>query len=293
MKVIAVLICISLFLFAGQTAYSQNNDVEIIEDFEGIEFIPINVMSNGWIEQDDDVESFEVVENPDPSDVNSSDYVLKFTRAYDGDPWAGFWSELPEPIDMTDKKYIHFQVWKPRVSPVRFKVEGGETDDIEINPIEPQEATEEWVNLTFDFGAEGATGEYPIIALMPDFEDPLELEDDITLYIDNIILSESDEVPVSVEPVPDEVASDFELRQNYPNPFNPATQIQYTIPENANVTLEVYNMLGQKVDMLVDEHQTAGTYEATFDGTNLSSGTYIYRLRAGEFSQSRTMMLVK
>ena len=274
----------------------EDDDAEqriTIEDFEDDEYIELNVQANGSLDSEED--AFEVIDNPAPDDVNDSEKVLQFNRAADGDPWAGFWSELPEVIDMTDFGYIEVDVWKPRESPVHFKVEGGETDDIEIEPIEPQTKTEEWETLVFDFAEEGATGEYPIIALMPDFEDPLELDEDITIYIDNIRLSNTSDKATSIDDPTEEpdIASNIELEQNYPNPFNPVTQIQYSISEHSNVTLEVYDVLGRHVSTLVDETQSPGQYEISFDGSDLSSGTYIYRLQAGDQTQSRTMMLVK
>jgi len=83
------------------------------------------------------------------------------------------------------------------------------------------------------------------------------------------------------------------VSQNYPNPFNPVTKIKYHLPKNSEVILKVFDMSGKEVATLVNKKQTAGTYEVTFDGTRLSSGTYFYRLQAGEFIETKRMMLIK
>lgn len=89
--------------------------------------------------------------------------------------------------------------------------------------------------------------------------------------------------------IPNEVALD----QNYPNPFNPSTTIQYELPNNTDVTLTVYDVLGQKVATLVDENVEAGTHEVNFNASELSSGVYIYRLQAGDQTITRQMSFVK
>ncbi len=90
-----------------------------------------------------------------------------------------------------------------------------------------------------------------------------------------------------------EIAREFSLEQNYPNPFNPTTVIEYQIPSEGLVTLEVYNMLGQRVATLVNEVQRAGTHTAGFDASRLSSGVYLYRLQTGSQALTGKMMLVK
>jgi len=85
----------------------------------------------------------------------------------------------------------------------------------------------------------------------------------------------------------------YSLGQNYPNPFNPSTQIEYSILENGNVTIDVYNTLGSKVKTLVNQVQPAGRYKITFDAANMPSGLYFYRIQAGNFISMKKMILMK
>ncbi len=85
----------------------------------------------------------------------------------------------------------------------------------------------------------------------------------------------------------------FALDQNYPNPFNPSTKIEYAVPKESHVLLEVYNVIGQKVATLVDEAKSAGYYSASFDASRFASGLYFYSMKAGNVSFLKKMMLVK
>lgn len=85
----------------------------------------------------------------------------------------------------------------------------------------------------------------------------------------------------------------FELKQNFPNPFNPATNIVYNLPADGFVTIKIYDVIGNEVDVLVNENKKAGRYVIAFNGSNLSSGIYLCRLSAGSFLSSIKMMLVK
>ncbi len=89
------------------------------------------------------------------------------------------------------------------------------------------------------------------------------------------------------------VPSNYSLKQNYPNPFNPATTIEYTIPKAGNITLKIFNVLGQEVKTLLNQYQDPGTYRIYFDASKLSSGTYFYTLSADNFVQVKKMLLLK
>jgi len=83
------------------------------------------------------------------------------------------------------------------------------------------------------------------------------------------------------------------LSQNYPNPFNPTTQIAYQLPDAANVRLSIFNLLGQEVEVLVNERKEAGSYTASWNAGNLSSGVYMYRLEVGSNVITKRMTLIK
>ncbi|GAB4336604.1 MAG: hypothetical protein Kow0037_18090 [Calditrichia bacterium] len=85
----------------------------------------------------------------------------------------------------------------------------------------------------------------------------------------------------------------FDLSQNYPNPFNPTTTIRFTIPKNVETRLEVFNVLGEKVATLINQRLKAGEYTVNWDGSKVASGIYFYRLKAGQYSATRRMLLVK
>jgi hypothetical protein len=85
----------------------------------------------------------------------------------------------------------------------------------------------------------------------------------------------------------------FQLFQNYPNPFNPSTTISYTIPKAGFVSLKVYDVLGKEVSTLVNKEISVGNHEVVFNGSNLSSGIYFYRMQAGSFNNTKKLILLK
>jgi len=98
---------------------------------------------------------------------------------------------------------------------------------------------------------------------------------------------------LAVQNISTEIPDGYRLYQNYPNPFNPVTKINYELRVTSYAKLVVYDIMGREITTLVNEKQSPGTYQVEFDGSGLSSGVYFYRLNAGEFRETKRMMLVK
>jgi hypothetical protein len=90
-----------------------------------------------------------------------------------------------------------------------------------------------------------------------------------------------------------DLPNEFSLAQNYPNPFNPTTAIQYDLPMSSNVTLDIFDVLGRKIETLVDANQSAGSHTVIWNANDKPSGTYFYNLRAGDFTETKRMTLLK
>ncbi|TRZ66348.1 T9SS C-terminal target domain-containing protein [bacterium] len=98
---------------------------------------------------------------------------------------------------------------------------------------------------------------------------------------------------VGVKTIGENIPGSYSLRQNYPNPFNPTTKIQYSIPHSGMVKIVVFDALGREVETLVNENQTAGTYEATFNASKYSSGVYFYKITTAGFTDTKRMIMIK
>ncbi|MGE5497447.1 MAG: Ig-like domain-containing protein [Syntrophothermus sp.] len=109
------------------------------------------------------------------------------------------------------------------------------------------------------------------------------------IYVDDA----QNDIVMPVERTGNGLPENYSLMQNFPNPFNPSTFISYSLPENALVTLKVFDLLGREVATLVNGQQKAGIYRVNMNAGNLTSGVYIYKISAGRYSESKKMMLVK
>ena len=124
----------------------------------------------------------------------------------------------------------------------------------------------------------------------------------VTDTINNVNISDSiaarlnhamNRIPTNISSAETGVPGQFRLYQNYPNPFNPNTVIRYSLIENRFVILKVYDVIGKEVMTLVNEKLNPGNYKIEFDGSNLTSGVYFYKLTAGEFTETKRMMIFK
>ena len=99
--------------------------------------------------------------------------------------------------------------------------------------------------------------------------------------------------PLSVNQISSEIPSDYKLNQNFPNPFNPSTKINFSVPKQIYVSLQVYDISGKEISNLVSEKLSPGIYEYSFNGAGLTSGVYFYVLKSGEFVETKRMVLIK
>lgn len=101
------------------------------------------------------------------------------------------------------------------------------------------------------------------------------------------------DIVTSVEQISNTLPKEFRLEQNYPNPFNPSTTIEFALPEQASVRLQVFDLLGREVAILVDEDLQPAAYKVVLDATGLSSGVYFYRIQAEGFVRIKKLILLK
>ncbi len=237
--------------------------------------------------------ALERIDNPDKSGINESDFVLQYEKQSGGDPWAGFFYDLEEPVDMDEIEEMVFRlkVWSPREglqAMLKLEMIGTdvETDEFQI----PIPAAEEWVQLEWDLSL-ADPAPYDRVVIIMALGETAGGGLNYTWFLDDFRLEKDEDT--SSELISSDVPQSLELSQNYPNPFNPSTRIDFALPEASQVTLSVYNMLGQQVATLEDGFLSAGQHSISFDASDLSSGIYLYRLQAGDQVMTRTLTLVK
>jgi len=279
----------------------------IVSGFLFAQNSPIDFETGGYgaawtwtVFENGDNPSLEIMTNPNTGGINSSATVAKFTALQAGDPWAGCESLHGADIGSFSFDYtnciIKIMVWKDVISDVGIKfVDATSAAQPEIKVANT--LINQWEELTFDFSSR--IGVYPVvkdqIAIFPDFDLAGRTQYNIC-YFDNISFSSSNSV--GVDNRGEIYPHGFALHQNYPNPFNPITTLRYDLPENSLVNIIIYDMLGREVKTLVNTTQDAGFKSVVWNATNdhgkpVSAGVYLYQIQAGDFVQTKKMVLLK
>ena len=286
-KILLVIMIVSGFLFA------QNSPIDFETGGYGATWT--------WtVFENDNNPSLEIVTNPNTGGLNSSATVAMFTALQAGQPWAG--CESLHGADIGSFSFdstnciIKIMVWKDVISDVGIKfVDATSAAQPEIKVANT--LINQWEELTFDFSSR--IGVYPVvkdqIVIFPDFDLAGRTQDNIC-YFDNISFSPSNSV--GVDNRSETLPQGFALEQNFPNPFNPFTTLRYDLPEDALVNITIYDMMGRVVSNLVSSQQNAGYKSIQWNATNnagqpVSAGLYLYSIEAGQFRQTKKMVLLK
>ena len=250
--------------------------------------------------------------------------ILNFSEVI---PWRSEWTTLIKDTSTYIPEFNAWQVREPADYEVRFLGEGADTSIISDKTVPFQiwnitQSPERKVNIII-MPSTGEWGSGDVISFLePDgslrtwslsftWIDSVvnvapQIGDILTLYTGRPYVS-GDEIyfnttgrPVGVEREMMRIPLSYSLKQNYPNPFNPTTTMEYSLFHSGDVSLIVYNLLGEEVARIVDEVQQAGNYKISWDASNISSGIYFYKLqvrqpggRASDFTQTRKMVLLK
>lgn len=241
--------------------------------------------------------SASVADNPQTNEINDSERVGRMIKD-GGQFWGGAFTYLEEAFVFDEEEQtISMKVWSPREGvPVLMKVEQ-QDGSAEYEIAEPTTTSNEWEELTWDMSEAGTETEWDVITLIFDLEDGQvgDGSENFTWYFDELSVYGVDQEHTSAETDhrPGDIPLRHALHQNYPNPFNPNTNIRFDLPEQSDVSLEVFDITGRRIALLSRGHHTAGTHTVSFDASGLSSGVYFYHLQADDFLETRHMTLVK
>ena len=237
--------------------------------------------------------------------VVPSNKVAKIVNAAAGQPWegttvtavtggvqTGFSSKIPFTAGNTK---MTVRVYSPDAGvTVRLKVEDYTNTGISVETDAKTTVANTWEVLTFDFANQASgtaalnlANSYNKASIFFDFLNYARTADK-TYYFDDMQFG----APTAVKDNK-QVERNYALSQNYPNPFNPSTTISFVVPERTNVSLNIYNQLGQKVATLFDGVKDAGQHSISWNAGNMSSGVYFYELKTEKFSSIKKLMLVK
>jgi len=286
-------ILLLVIMIFGKTLLAQNSPIDFETGGYGANWT--------WtVFENDNNPSIEIMTNPNIGGINSSATVAMFTALQAGQPFAG--CESLHGADIGSFSFdstnciIKIMVWKDVISDVGIKFADA-TSAAQPEIKVANTLINQWEELTFDFSSR--IGVFPVvkdqIIIFLDFELAGRTQDNIC-YFDNVSFSPSSFVGIDNknEILPQEIT----LEQNFPNPFNPITSLSYDLPEDLFVSIIIYDMLGNVINNLVNANQSSGYKSIQWNATNnqgepVSAGVYLYSIEAGEFRQTKKMILLK
>jgi Leucine-rich repeat (LRR) protein len=188
------------------------------------------------------------------------------------------WCEPSDSADVEEVITVQATATDTNQSHVKMKIDWGDGNNSDYSEIKANATTFEFSHIYT------ADGYYEIrVKAMNEFGAEGEWSETNTITIGDPVVDAETNLKQHI----------FNLSQNYPNPFNPSTTIKFGLPKESEVSLAIYNILGQRVTQLVNQQLKAGYHEAVFNNSNYSSGIYFYRLQAGDFVETKKMILLK
>ncbi|NQV14313.1 T9SS type A sorting domain-containing protein [bacterium] len=232
----------------------------------------------------------------DVADVADVQVAGDDVKLYTGLVYAGIeFTSLP--VDASDMTHFHMDIWTPDPStdPAAFRVKlvdfgadaayaGGDDSEHELSFTAPILMTGSWIAIDVpmtDFAALAAQGHLAQLIISGDPN---------TVYVDNVYFYSS---TTGLQDEQNLNPDTFTLEQNFPNPFNPETSIRFSLIESGRVVLNVYNIHGQQVAMLINDQMPPGPHTIAFNGSELPSGSYFYSLVVGSHTAVQKMLLIK
>ena len=235
-----------------------------------------------------------VVDNPYPDEINDSGRTGKMVKD-GGEFWGGAFMHLEDSFVFDEENHtITMKVWSPRTDvPVLMKVEQRD-GEVDYELARSTTTSGEWEELTWDMSGAGYEREWDLITLIFDIREGQEGDggENFTWYFDDLYVH-AGEWATAADDLLRDVSSSIELRQNYPNPFNPVTSIRFRLADENDVRLEVFDMTGRRVAVLIDDRIRAGEHSVNFNASGLASGVYVYRLQTGSGTYTRKMLLMR
>jgi hypothetical protein len=235
--------------------------------------------------------ALERIPNPDQSEGNTTDYVLRYVKAA-GQPWAGFFYHTDGPMEMTEDSKFSLNVWSPVANiNALLKLEMRQFPDVNTGDMFVNiPVANEWTRLEWDLSGVDRDTPYDRVVIIMDLQGPPGTGGDrFTWFLDDFAFMAS---ASSTEGTEGTTLQPISLSQNYPNPFSSQTNITFSLATPGHAVVEVFDVYGKRVSTLVNEVLPAGRHATVLTASDLASGMYVYRLQVGDQVESKRFVVI-